>query len=207
MIKFFYAFITTRLVRLFHTSRSKILCWSQHTYHHWSHPLKKEGLPTGWERIDSPEYEVYYVNHITRQAQYQHPCYPSEMQTVSRVVPPTQHTNFHSHSVLVPANPYINEEIRHWLFVYSRASADLDCKLRWELFRLPELYWFNAMLIRLLTQEVKEIVMRNKKYRNALGYEIEQRMKETESENNNGLANTRSIGAEMFWEVSSYPLN
>jgi scaffold protein salvador len=28
---------------------------------HWSHPLEKEGLPTGWERIESPEYGVYYV--------------------------------------------------------------------------------------------------------------------------------------------------
>ena len=28
---------------------------------HWSHPLEKEGLPTGWERIDSPEYGIYYV--------------------------------------------------------------------------------------------------------------------------------------------------
>lgn len=36
---------------------------------HWSHPLEKEGLPTGWERIESQEYGVYYVNHITRAAQ------------------------------------------------------------------------------------------------------------------------------------------
>lgn len=86
------------------------------------------------------------------------------MQAV-RVVPPPQHTNFHSHSVLVPANPYINEEIPHWLYVYSRASVDLDRKLRWELFRLPELDCFNAMLIRLFTQEVREIVMRYEKYR------------------------------------------
>lgn len=28
---------------------------------HWSHPLEKEGLPTGWERIESPEYGIYYV--------------------------------------------------------------------------------------------------------------------------------------------------
>lgn len=28
---------------------------------HWSHPLESEGLPTGWERVTSPEYGVYYV--------------------------------------------------------------------------------------------------------------------------------------------------
>lgn len=131
---------------------------------HWSHPLEKEGLPTGWERIESPEYGIYYVNHITRQAQYEHPCYPHEIQAV-RVVSPPRHTHFHSHSVLVPANPYLNEEIPHWLYVYSRASVALDRKLRWELFRLPELDCFNAMLTRLYKQELEEIVMRYEEYR------------------------------------------
>ena len=28
---------------------------------HWSHPLAVEGLPTGWERIDSAEYGPYYI--------------------------------------------------------------------------------------------------------------------------------------------------
>lgn len=28
---------------------------------HWSHPLEKEGLPTGWERIESNDYGVYFV--------------------------------------------------------------------------------------------------------------------------------------------------
>ncbi|XP_012256304.1 protein salvador homolog 1-like isoform X2 [Athalia rosae] len=148
---------------------------------HWSHPLEKEGLPTGWERIESPEYGVYYVNHITRQAQYEHPCYPLEMQAV-RVVSPPRHTHFHSHSVLVPANPYLNEEIPHWLYVYSRASVALDRKLRWELFRLPELDCFNAMLTRLYKQELEEVVMRYEEYRSALLCEMEQRLKELNPE-------------------------
>ncbi len=28
---------------------------------HWSHPLEKENLPTGWERIESKEYGIFYV--------------------------------------------------------------------------------------------------------------------------------------------------
>ena len=28
---------------------------------HWCHPLEKEGLPTGWEKIESPDFGVYYV--------------------------------------------------------------------------------------------------------------------------------------------------
>lgn len=28
---------------------------------HWSHPFEKEGLPTGWERIENNDYGVYFV--------------------------------------------------------------------------------------------------------------------------------------------------
>lgn len=28
---------------------------------HWSHPLEREGLPVGWQRIESPQYGIYYV--------------------------------------------------------------------------------------------------------------------------------------------------
>lgn len=28
---------------------------------HWSHPLEREGLPIGWQRIESPQYGTYYV--------------------------------------------------------------------------------------------------------------------------------------------------
>lgn len=159
---------------------------------HWSHPLEKEGLPTGWERIESPEYGVYYVNHITRQAQYEHPCYPHEIQA-ARVVSPPRHTHFHSHSVLVPANPYLNEEIPHWLYVYSRASVALDRKLRWELFRLPELDCFNAMLTRLYKQELEEVVMRYEEYRSALLCEMEQRLKELNPESSNSTAGATAL--------------
>ncbi|XP_047119064.1 scaffold protein salvador [Schistocerca piceifrons] len=153
---------------------------------HWSHPLEKEGLPTGWERIESPEYGVYYVNHITRQAQYEHPCAPHyiyqpearvQMEVQPRMLaPPPRHTHFHPHSVLVPANPYLNEEIPQWLVVYSRASKELDHKLRWEMFRLPELDCFSAMLTRLYKQELEEIVMRYEAYRASLVLEIERRL-------------------------------
>ena len=32
---------------------------------HWSHPLDGEGLPTGWNRIDSSEYGTYYVKYAS----------------------------------------------------------------------------------------------------------------------------------------------
>lgn len=31
---------------------------------HWSHPLEREGLPVGWQRIDSPKYGIYYVKYV-----------------------------------------------------------------------------------------------------------------------------------------------
>lgn len=66
--------------------------------------------------------------------------------------------------------------IPHWLTVYSRASQDLDHKLRWEMFRLPELDCFNAMLTRLYKQELEEIVMRYEAYRASLFCEMDQRL-------------------------------
>nr|CAD7264501.1 unnamed protein product [Timema shepardi] len=102
---------------------------------HWSHPLEKEGLPTGWERIQSPEYGVYYVNHITRQAQYEHPCAPHyiyqpevrvQLEVQPRMLaPPPRHTHFHPHSVLVPANPYLNEESNSVLSLLALVAAVL----------------------------------------------------------------------------------
>lgn len=56
-------------------------------------------------------------------------------------------------------------EIPVWLSVYSQAAQNLDHKLRWEMFRLPELDCFNAMLTRIYKQELEEIVMRYEVYR------------------------------------------
>ena len=63
-------------------------------------------------------------------------------------------------NVLVPANPYLHEEIPIWLRVYFKASPSLDHHLKWDLFTLPELEGFEAMLNRLLRDELEELVMR-----------------------------------------------
>ncbi|XP_022904504.1 protein salvador homolog 1 [Onthophagus taurus] len=142
---------------------------------HWSHPLEREGLPTGWQCIHSPQYGVYYFNHITRQAQYEHPCLMPcfNYQPEVRYFNPPRQTNYQPHSVLVPANPYLNEEIPDWLIVYFKASIDHDHKLNWDLFRLNELDCFNAMLTRLYKQELQNIVMRYESYRAALLVQME----------------------------------
>lgn len=153
---------------------------------HWSHPFEKEGLPTGWERIESPDLGVYYVNHVTKIVQYEHPCatqYGQQNCGIQPMLsiaqtrqPPPRHTDFHQHNVLVPANPYLTEEIPHWLYVYSRAPPELDYKLKWQLFRLPELDCFQGMLNRLHRQELEGIVMKYEAYRLALLREMERRL-------------------------------
>ncbi|XP_044265771.1 protein salvador homolog 1 [Tribolium madens] len=142
---------------------------------HWSHPLEREGLPTGWQCVHSPIYGIYYVNHITKQAQYEHPCLVPcyNYQPEVRYFNPPRTTHYQPHSVLVPANPYLLEEIPHWLNVYFNASPDLDHKLKWDMFRLQDLDCYNGMLTRLYKQELQNIVMRYETYRSALLVEME----------------------------------
>ncbi|XP_046582283.1 protein salvador homolog 1-like [Haliotis rubra] len=157
---------------------------------HWSHPLEKENLPSGWERIESKEYGIFYVNHVSKTAQVQHPCtalvpqhglmlsYGRQPQIPLHIEyrPPRQ-TN-----VLVPANPYLHTEIPHFLMVYSKAPPDHDHKLRWELFRLPELEYYDALLVRLCKEDLKKIVMTYEAYRGALYRELERRKEERQRE-------------------------
>lgn len=158
---------------------------------HWSHPLEKEGLPTGWGKFESVEYGTYYVNHIGKQAQYEHPCapryqsqllfgqnLPEALQQRTPRQPAPRHTEFHQPHVLVPASPYLNEEIPQWLYVYSKAPPEHDHKLRWELFRMPQLDFLQAMLNRLYKQELEESVMSYEVYRQALLREMERRLQE-----------------------------
>ena len=146
-------------------------------------------LIAGWERVESSEFGIYYVNHTTRHAQYEHPCAPRYspalmaasnsswglVHSCSALPRPLPiHQDFHdTHNVLVPANPYLYEEIPYWLQFYSRAPAEHDHKLRWELFRLPELDCYDNVLKRLYKQELEAIVMNYEAYRSALAREME----------------------------------
>lgn len=153
---------------------------------HWSHPLEKESLPTGWERIESKEFGVYYVNHIQRTAQYQHP-FASGIPTCSmmgyqpRPMTALEYRPSRQPNVLVPANPYLNSQIPHWLHVYSRGAPEHDHKLKWDLFRLNELEHFDALLVRLNRQDIENIVLKYERFRSALSLEIERRNKEKDS--------------------------
>jgi len=43
---------------------------------------------------------------------------------------PPQPQQFHQNHCIVPANPYLTEEIPHWLYIYSKAPPELDHKLK-----------------------------------------------------------------------------
>lgn len=143
---------------------------------------KSPFYPAEWNTLLS------HFSNITRQAQYEHPCLvpcynygsvaPQAYQRYLSVRP----TNYPHHSVLVPANPYLMQEIPHWLNVYFKcksntvlchlsykqkltASTEIDHKLRWNMFRLSDLECYNAMLTRLYKQELQNIVMRYETYR------------------------------------------
>lgn len=139
--------------------------------------------------MESSEFGIYYVNHTTRHAQYEHPCAPRYISSgssslvemrPSRPMPPAPlHTEFHApHNVLVPANPYLYEEIPYWLQFYSKAAPEHDHKLKWELFRLPELDCYDNVLKRLYKQELETIVMNYEAYRSAMAREMERRRAE-----------------------------
>ena len=122
---------------------------------------------------------------MLRQVQYDHPSVPVYYNTslpvprpqLSYITPPTVPHNVRYHqNVLVPANPYLHEAIPEWLKVYFKvrifsfslpshssvlqASAYLDHKLKWDLFRLPELECFDTMLNKLFRDELIELVKR-----------------------------------------------
>ena len=90
------------------------------------------------------------------------------------------HTHFHQHSVLVPPNPYIHEEIPIWLRVYWKANPTLDHHLKWDLFGLQELECFEVMLNRLFREDMEELVMKYEAMRVTLVQEIEERARDSE---------------------------
>lgn len=137
-----------------------------------------------------------HFSHITRQAQYNHPCYTScYLYTTSDRAKPTPiiHTQFTPHSALVPANPYLLEEIPAWLLIYVDgncrrlwghikffwsflalwenvllqylADPATDHKLKWDMFKLSELECFDSMMFRMFKQEMETLISRHEAYR------------------------------------------
>ena len=138
---------------------------------HWSHPLEREGLPVGWRTVVSKVHGTYYENQYTGQCQRQHPCltsyyvYTTSAEPPKAIRPETYSPPTHTHNALVPANPYLLEEIPKWLVVYSDADSSKDHMLQFNMFSLQELECFDGMLVRLFKQELGTIVGFYERYR------------------------------------------
>ena len=138
---------------------------------------------------------TFVCSHITRQAQYEHPCatqYGSPGLAHHRELPLPQ-PDFHQHNVIVPANPYLTEEIPRFLRVYSRAKCELDHQLKVRTVSqhkqidnenfppsgncsdCPNSNVSRAMLNRLYRQELEDLVLGYEAYRAGLQREIDER--------------------------------
>lgn len=90
-----------------------------------NHPFTGCITSSEWDFTRFDTFITFSFSHITHRAQYEHPClvpcfnYPPESYT--RYVLPRP-THYQPHSVLVPANPYLLEEIPHWLNVYFKSE-------------------------------------------------------------------------------------
>lgn len=132
---------------------------------HWSHPLEREGLPTGWVRQESAQYGTFYYNCITGQAQDSHPyltsCFLHHATPVEIPRPLiAAHTHYTQHNALVPANPYLTEAVPEWLEFYAKSTPENDHKLKWDMFQLHQLEDIAGMLTKLFRQECQMIVVK-----------------------------------------------
>ncbi|KMZ05242.1 scaffold protein salvador [Drosophila simulans] len=158
---------------------------------HWNHPLEREGLPVGWRRVVSKMHGTYYENQYTGQCQRQHPCLTSYYVYTTSAEPPKAirpeaslyAPPTHTHNALVPANPYLLEEIPKWLAVYSEADSSKDHLLQFNMFSLPELEGYDSMLVRLFKQELGTIVGFYERYRRALILEKNRRAGQNQNQN------------------------
>lgn len=154
---------------------------------HWSHPLEKEGLPIGWQRLESHTHGIFYYNHITEQAQYEHPAlrscylYTTPAEPARTLIPTPQHVNYY-HQPIVPANPYLLARYPDFLMIYLNADPATDHNLKWHMFNMDELKFFDGMVKQNFRSELKRIVQKYEKYRGALNLEINKRIYEMQNQ-------------------------
>lgn len=126
------------------------------------------------------------ISHITEQAQFEHPAlrscyfYSTPPEPPRALLPTPTHINYHQ--TIVPANPYLLARYPDFLMVYLNAPPDKDHTLKWHMFNLDDLKFFDGILNQSYKTALKRKVENYEKYRRALRLEIDKRIYEMQSQ-------------------------
>ncbi|KAK3731864.1 hypothetical protein QZH41_008329 [Actinostola sp. cb2023] len=150
-------------------------------------------VPDGWERVESQQYGICYVNQQANAAQHEHPGQVEYIQHYKHInhqpAEDKQDDNEEQNDVEVElSHNSFSDEIPTWLMIYAQASPEYDGFLKWELFRYSELDCWQTIMKRLYKKEVEQIVMRYEEYHQALQREIERRQKQQKRLSSQALA-------------------
>uniref|UniRef100_UPI00358FF62A protein salvador homolog 1-like isoform X1 n=1 Tax=Myxine glutinosa TaxID=7769 RepID=UPI00358FF62A len=145
---------------------------------HWTHPLARDACWAGWdghvrdhERADHGDRRMPACKHSIVHCDKSHAAQPPRSTADAAALPGRA-----VHAPIVPANPYRGVSPPEWLRVYAQAPCQFDYKLRWELFRLPELDTYQNLLLLLFMRELEAMVRSYELYRRALRTELDLRV-------------------------------
>ncbi|XGW25947.1 hypothetical protein V3C99_006951 [Haemonchus contortus] len=149
---------------------------------HWIHPLARENLPPGWNKIFQPNTGVIYYNEMDGRSQVEHPGLAQPLnQPINQPIVPINRTESmmvasrRAESAVEHLNIIHHEEVPEWLLMYSQADTSLDHLLEWDLFNTMQLEHYEEMMLKLYKQEVIDTVRRYERMRTVLNREIVRR--------------------------------
>uniref|UniRef100_A0A158PB69 WW domain-containing protein n=1 Tax=Angiostrongylus cantonensis TaxID=6313 RepID=A0A158PB69_ANGCA len=161
---------------------------------HWIHPLARENLPPGWNKIFQHSTGVIYYKLLRRlllgfyfsemdgRSQVEHPGLAQPVnQSVNQPIVPINRTesmmvaSHRAESAVEHLNIIHHEEVPEWLMIYSQADTSLDHLLEWDLFNTMQLEQYEEMMLKLYKQEVIDTVRRYERMRAVLNLEIVRR--------------------------------
>ncbi|KAE9418803.1 hypothetical protein Angca_008960, partial [Angiostrongylus cantonensis] len=149
---------------------------------HWIHPLARENLPPGWNKIFQHSTGVIYYNEMDGRSQVEHPGLAQPVnQSVNQPIVPINRTesmmvaSHRAESAVEHLNIIHHEEVPEWLMIYSQADTSLDHLLEWDLFNTMQLEQYEEMMLKLYKQEVIDTVRRYERMRAVLNLEIVRR--------------------------------
>ncbi|WKY08738.1 hypothetical protein Q1695_007897 [Nippostrongylus brasiliensis] len=149
---------------------------------HWIHPLARENLPPGWNKIFQHSTGVIYYNEMDGRSQVEHPGLAQPLnQPISQPIVPINRTESmmvasrRAESAVEHLNIIHHEEVPEWLMMYSQTDTSLDHLLEWDLFNTMQLEQYEEMMLKLYKQEVIDTVRRYERMRTVLNREIVRR--------------------------------